>query len=99
MNAFEADERRALRQTVRTFVEREVLPHQDEWEAAGELPRSLHERAAVAGLIGLAYPSAVGGGGGDAVDALVLAEEFHYAGGAAGVFASLFTSGIALPAI
>jgi acyl-CoA dehydrogenase len=39
----------------------------------------------------------VGGGGGDAIDALIVAEEFHYAGGAAGVFASLFTSGICVP--
>jgi acyl-CoA dehydrogenase len=96
-NAFTTAERRALRETVREFVRREVLPHQSEWEAAGELPRSLHERAAAAGLIGLAYPAAVGGGDGDAIDALVLAEEFHYAGGASGVFASLFTSGISLP--
>ena len=74
-----------------------MLPYQDEWERAGELPRALHTAAARQGLIGLAYPSWVGGGGGDALDALVLAEEFHYAGGAGGVFASLFTSGIALP--
>jgi acyl-CoA dehydrogenase len=49
------------------------------------------------GLIGLSYPTSVGGGGGDAIDALILGEEFHYAGGASGVFASLFTSGISLP--
>ena len=95
--SFDTAERRALRETVRRFVQREVLPHQDGWEAAGELPRTLHERAGAAGLIGLAYPASVGGGGGDAIDALVLAEEFHYAGGASGVFASLFTSGISLP--
>ncbi|MDT4925612.1 MAG: acyl-CoA dehydrogenase, partial [Pseudonocardiales bacterium] len=70
---------------------------QDQWEADGELPRSLHKRAAELGLIGLSYPTSVGGGGGDAIDALVLAEEIHYAGAASGVFASLFTSGIALP--
>ena len=97
MNPFDSAERRALRETVRSFVQREVLPYQDQWEAAGELPRSLSERAAAAGLIGLSYPSSVGGGDGDAIDALVLAEEFHYAGGASGVFASLFTSGISLP--
>ena len=90
-------ERRALRETVRRFVEREVLPHQDEWERAGELPRSLHRAAARARADRPGYPEAVGGGGGDAVDALVLAEEFHYAGGAGGVFATLFTSGISLP--
>jgi acyl-CoA dehydrogenase len=74
-----------------------VLPYQDEWERTGELPRTLHKAAAAHGLIGLSYPVEVGGEGGDAIDALVLAEEFHYAGGAGGVFASLFTSGISLP--
>jgi acyl-CoA dehydrogenase len=90
-------ERLALRDTVRRFVETEVLPHQDDWERAGELPRALHQRAAAAGLIGVAYPEHVGGGGGDAMDALVLAEAFHETGGASGAFASLFTSGISLP--
>jgi acyl-CoA dehydrogenase len=97
VNPFETEERRALRAAVRGFVQRHVLPHQDAWEVAGELPRSLHEAAGELGLIGLSYPSSVGGGDGDAVDALVLAEEFHYAGGSSGVFASLFTSGISLP--
>ena len=97
MNPFDTEERRALRQSVRRFVESDVLPHQQQWERDGELPRSLHARAADLGLIGLAHPESVGGGGGDAVDALVLCEEFHQAGGAGGVFASLFTSGISLP--
>ena len=99
MNPFETDERRALRETVRSFVTRDVLPYLDEWERSGELPRWLHQRAADAGLIGLSYPASVGGGDGDAIDAVVLAEEFHYAGASSGVFASLFTSGISLPHI
>jgi acyl-CoA dehydrogenase len=94
---FSSPERRTLRDTVRRFVQRDVVPYQEVWEREGELPRSLHARAAELGLIGLSYPTSVGGGGGDAVDALVLAEEFHYAGGASGCFASLFTSGISLP--
>jgi acyl-CoA dehydrogenase len=97
MSAFDDADRRALRETVRGFVRREVLPHQDEWELTGDVPRRLHERAAAAGLIGLSYPQAVGGSGGSAIEALVLAEEFHYAGGSSGVFAALFTSGISLP--
>jgi acyl-CoA dehydrogenase len=97
VSAWDSAERRALRETVRAFVTRHVLPHQDEWERDGELPRSLHEEAARAGLIGLSYPESVGGSGGTAIEALILAEEFHYAGGASGVFASLFTSGISLP--
>ena len=97
MSVFETEERRALRDTVRSFVTREVLPYLDEWERVGELPRWLHERAADAGLIGLSYPASVGGSDGSAIEALVLAEEFHYAGASSGVFASLFTSGISLP--
>ncbi|WP_375493784.1 acyl-CoA dehydrogenase family protein, partial [uncultured Jatrophihabitans sp.] len=99
VDPFDTAERRSLRETVRRFVHSDVLPYQDEWEAAGELPRSLSKRAGALGLIGLAYPESVGGGGGDAIDALVLAEELHYAGGSSGLFASLFTSGIALPHI
>ena len=87
---FTTPERQALRATVRGFVQRDVLPHQDSWERAGGLPRSLHHRGAELGLIGLPFPVSV-------IDALVLAEEMHYAGGAGGLFASLFTSGIALP--
>ena len=97
VNPFETAERQALRETIRRFMTSDVLPHQDSWERAGELPRELHKRAAQLGLTGLSYPEVVGGGGGDALDALVLAEEVHYAGGAGGLFASLFTSGIALP--
>ena len=78
---FATPERLALRETVRKFVRAEVLPYLEVWETEGELPRSLHEAAARAGLIGLAYPESVGGGGGDPIDSLVLAEEFHYAGG------------------
>jgi acyl-CoA dehydrogenase len=93
----ETAERTALRATVQRFVDREVLPHQAEWERFGELPRALHERAGELGLLGAAFPESVGGGGGDAIDALIVAEQMHYAGTAGGVFASLFTSGIALP--
>ncbi|TWG07981.1 acyl-CoA dehydrogenase family protein [Saccharopolyspora dendranthemae] len=97
MNPWDDDERRALRETVRRFVETDVLPHQDGWERDGELPRWLHEKAGDLGLLGAALPVEVGGGGGDLIDAAVIAEEMHYAGGSGGTFASLFTCGIAVP--
>ena len=96
-STWETDERRALRATVRRFAEHDVLPYLDQWEREGELPRSLHRRAAELGLLGAGFPDAVGGGGGDLVDAMTIAEELHYAGGSGGLFSSLFTSGIALP--
>jgi acyl-CoA dehydrogenase len=90
-------EREQLRKTVRSFAEREVLPHVDEWERSGELPRDLHLKAGEAGLLGAGFPEAVGGGGGDGADAVVICEELHYAGSPGGVFASLFTCSIAVP--
>ncbi|WP_226436272.1 acyl-CoA dehydrogenase family protein [Rhodococcus yananensis] len=90
-------ERRALRETVTAFVRREVLPHLDDWERDGQLPRDLHSKAAKLGLLGAGFPDSVGGSGGDAIDALTVCEAFHEAGASGGAFASLFTCGIALP--
>ncbi len=92
-------ERRALRQTVDAFVTREVLPHLDGWERAGELPRQLHRHAADAGLLGIGFAEAIGGSGGDALDSLVLTEQIMLSGGSGGLVASLLTHGIALPHI
>lgn len=97
MNMWNTPEREQLRKTVRAFTEREVLPHADEWERVGELPRDLHRRAGEAGLLGAGFPESVGGGGGDGADSLVICEEMHVAGAPGGVFASLFTCGIAVP--
>jgi acyl-CoA dehydrogenase len=97
VDPFETEERRALRATVRRFVEREVAPHLAGWEQAGEVPRSLHESAAAAGLLGIGYPEAVGGSGGDLLDSIVLTEELIEAGGSSGLIAALLTHGIALP--
>lgn len=97
MSIWTTPERDALRKTVRTFAEREILPHVDEWERSGELPRSLHRAAGEAGLLGVQSSESVGGGGGDGADAVIVCEELHYAGVPGGVFASLFTCGIATP--
>jgi acyl-CoA dehydrogenase len=93
------EEHDLLRQTVRAFARREVVPHLDAWERAGEVPRELHRRAAGAGLLGAGYPEEVGGSGGDASHAMVVTEELIGSGGSSGLCAALFTHGIALPHI
>jgi acyl-CoA dehydrogenase len=92
-------EREALRDTVRRFMAAEVLPSLDEWERAGELPRSLHRVAGGLGLLGVAFPESAGGGGGELADSVTMVEEMHYAGGSGGLVAGLLTCGIALPHI
>lgn len=88
-----------FRDSVRRFMTAEVLPNLDQWERDGELPRELHKKAGQLGLLGVAFPEAVGGGGGSLTDAIAVVEEMHYAGGSGGLVASLLTCGIALPHI
>ena len=97
MSIWTTPERRQLRKSVRAFAEREILPHVDEWERVGELPRDLSRKAAAAGLLGVGFPESVGGEGGDAADVAIICEELHESGTPGGVFASLFTVGIAVP--
>ncbi len=97
MSIWTTPERLQLRKTVRSFVEQDIAPYLNQWENDGEIPRELHKKAAALGLIGAGFPEEVGGDGGDLADAVVICEEMHQAGASGGLFASLFTSGIALP--
>lgn len=94
---FSTPERRALRALVTDFTQREIAPHLPAWEAAGELPRDLHRRAAAAGILGIGFPEEVGGSGGDLIDVVVMTEALLEAGGSGGVIAGLFSHGIAMP--
>ncbi len=76
-----------------------MLPHLQEWEDAGSVPRDLHRSAAKLGLLGLGVPESLGGSGGTFLDALAVSEAFTDAGASSGLLAALFTSGIALPHI
>ena len=79
------------------FVRREVAPHLQEWEDAGSIPRELHLVAGKQGLLGVAFPEEVGGGGGTLLDSVDLQEAMFEAGASSGLMAGLFTAGIALP--
>ena len=81
------------------FVRREVAPHLQEWEDAGEIPRALHLAAAKQGLLGISFAEEVGGQGGDLLDTVDLQEGMFEAGASSGLMAALFTGGIALPHI
>lgn len=77
-------EHEAFRQTVRTFIAEHVAPHNDEWTAAGIVPRELFARAGAAGLFDTSIPKQYGGRGTrDFRYNLVLGEELATAGFAA----------------
>jgi len=68
-------EHEMLRRTVRAFVKKEVAPHVDEWEEAGQIPKSFWRRLGELGFLGLEFPVEYGGPGGDFLSSVVLGEE------------------------
>ncbi|MFF9350615.1 acyl-CoA dehydrogenase family protein [Streptomyces sp. NPDC014734] len=75
------EEHDAFRATVRTFLDKEVLPHYEQWERDGIVSREAWLAAGRQGLLGLAVPEEYGGGGTtDFRYSAVLAEEFTRAG-------------------
>ncbi|TYQ07562.1 UNVERIFIED_ORG: alkylation response protein AidB-like acyl-CoA dehydrogenase [Gordonia westfalica J30] len=52
-----------FRDTVRSFLTKEAVPHTADWEEAGEVSRDFWTAAADQGLVGFAAPEQYGGGG------------------------------------
>ncbi len=65
----------ALRDQVRRFVESEVVPHVEEWEAAGAVPREVLRRMGELGFLGIRYPERFGGSGLDTLATVAFVEE------------------------
>jgi citronellyl-CoA dehydrogenase len=69
-----SDAHEELRLHIRRFLEKEVMPHLDEWEET-LFPDSIMRRFGELGFLGLRYPPEYGGQGGDYFSAVVLSEE------------------------
>ncbi len=70
-----------FRQSVRQWVEAEMVPHHADWEKAGIVPKSVFRRAGELGFLGMAVPEEYGGGGVDDFRFnAVMSEEFARAG-------------------
>jgi alkylation response protein AidB-like acyl-CoA dehydrogenase len=75
------DDHEAFRRTVRSFVEREVTPHHEQWEADGQVSREVWTRAGEQGLLCFDVAEEYGGAGvSDFRFNLVLCEEMTRAG-------------------
>ena len=58
-------EHELFRDTVEHFVETEILPHHPKWSEAGIVDKSMFRAAGEQGLLGMAIPDDLGGGGVD----------------------------------
>jgi len=101
MNGFQeyfGETHNMVRDTVRKFVEREIEPFVEAWEEQGEFPIELYRKAGKAGILGIGYPEAYGGSGGDIFLKIAACEELTRCG-SAGVVAGLGSLDISIPPI
>ena len=67
------DEHEALRESIESFVKKELAPHSEEWERDG-FPNWVFERMGELGFLGLHYPEEYGGQGGYYFTSIVRSE-------------------------
>src|SRR6266496_614564 len=76
------EEQRAIVATVRDFVRRELVPHEDLVEQRDEVPeelaREIRGRAITAGLYAANFPAELGGGGLDALSVTLAERELGW---------------------
>ncbi len=64
-----------FRKTVRSYVEKELLPHRHEWEKSKSVPKDVFKKLGDQGFLGIGLPEAYGGAGCDYWYKVVFAEE------------------------
>lgn len=84
-------------QTVRRFVQKELAPHINQWEDAGEVPREISVKAAEMGIIQMGFPEEYGGisESVDAFHGIVAANELAQTG-SSGLMGALMMHSVAL---
>ena len=75
MDIFLTEEQKRFRDSVRSFVEREVIPVAQEIDEKGEFPRVLFQRCAANGYFALRYPESIGGMDADFLTYCLMMEE------------------------
>ncbi|PCC48994.1 acyl-CoA dehydrogenase family protein [Brevibacterium aurantiacum] len=80
---WETQETDDLRELVRNFMNKEIVPHQDTFIDNHQVDRELWNRAGDAGLLCISIPEEYGGGGGTFAHEAVILQEQGFAGDAA----------------
>ncbi len=69
------EEHNIFRQAVRKFFEKELIPHIEEWEEAGIVPKSMWRKMGEQGFLCMDLPEEYGGVGADFLYSVILTEE------------------------
>lgn len=70
-----SEEHRIFRDTLRKYLEKEVIPHVEEWEEAGIVPRSAWKGMGEQGFLAMHVPEEYGGFGADFLYSVIVTEE------------------------
>jgi acyl-CoA dehydrogenase len=81
------EEHELFRQSVRSFVEKEVVPFADKWEEDRQIPREVYLKMGELGFLGINHSEKYGGSNNDFFYTVVLLEEIAH-GGLAGFAAA-----------
>jgi len=81
-----------IRRTVRAFADGRIAPQADAMEVSGAFPHDLVREAADLGLLGVPYPTDIGGTGLDNLAYAITIEELSRASGSMGIIVSAHTS-------
>lgn len=83
------EEHELLRQSVKKFVEKEIIPHVEEWEKKEICSKGVFKKMGAHGFLGVSFPKEYGGSGMDFWAAIVVAQELANAN-AGGLSMSLY---------
>ncbi len=87
-----------FRESVRRFIEKEVAPHNAEWERAGIVDKAMFRKAADQGFLGMEVDPAYGGGGvADFRYNAIISEEAQAAGVGAAMMCVTLHNDVCLP--
>jgi acyl-CoA dehydrogenase len=69
------EEHKIFRESLRRFLEKEIVPHIEEWEEAGIVPKSYWKKMGDNGFLSTWVPEEYGGVGGDFLYSVIVCEE------------------------
>ena len=68
-------EHNIFRESLRKYLDKEIVPHVEEWEEAGIVPRSVWKKMGEQGFLCTDVPEEYGGAGGDFLYSVIVCEE------------------------
>ncbi|HTK94758.1 MAG TPA: acyl-CoA dehydrogenase [Terriglobales bacterium] len=86
------DEQRQLRKSVREFAEREILPNVMKWDEESHFPLETVKELGKLGLLGVIFPTELGGSGLGYIEYVIAIEELSRIDGSVGIIVAAHTS-------